>query len=427
MRRAPLAAALLLAASAAAFGDPDPKAPEPKTMKANFIGEGGGYKAPDQATDDYLVGNQAPPADASTPAAAAPGPGIPAEGVASLPGVAPAAAAAPSRGPVPTRTAAPGRSIAARPAASARSAPVPAAAKPAGRQSLWNGLVQPLAMSGAAAAEASDPDAARAGADRDYETHILGMKGAPERPSLASPSAAAAAAPASVPAAAAPSEGGKVFVSLALDPREAGSLRDAVAGLGAAAGFSADSRFEARPGPNGTVLYSGWIPAGRLGDAMSRPGVKSLRIETRAEPSTPLETSAEFLVGLRLQDPARAREEVDAGVSALKSASGFRLTRVIGLETAPDGRSVAVVSGFVPLSRLSQAMGLSEVAKIVPVGGDVPAPAAPAAAPGAGGVAGFAGFAVRHAPWLIILTLLLLLPSLRAPARRAAAIFSPYR
>jgi hypothetical protein len=101
------------------------------------------------------------------------------------------------------------------------------------------------------------------------------------------------------------------------------------------------------------------------------------------------------------------------------------LTRVVGLETAPDGRSVAVVSGTLPLSRLPLALGLSEVAKIMPVGGEVPPPAAPAA--NAGGRKGFARFAVERGPWLIILTLLLLLPSLRAPARRLASVFSPYR
>jgi hypothetical protein len=406
-------------------------------MKASFIGEGGGYKPSDKATDDYLVGDQPPPPKPGLPAAAAPDRGLPAPaapdrglpaaaapGAASLPGVSPSAS--PSDSP---RLDASGRS-AARPALGARSAPITGEAKaqtkPAGRQSLWNGLVQPLAMTGAAAAESSDPDAARANADRDYETHILGMKGASARAPLA-PRSVSASAASIASAAAARAGGGKIFVSLALDPREAGSLRDAVAGLGAAAGFSADARFEAMPGPNGTVLYSGWIPAGRLGDAMARPGVKSLRVETRARPSNPRETSGEFLIGLRLEDAARAREGVDAGVSALAGAAGFRLTRVVGLETAPDGRAVAVVSGFLPLSRLSRAMGLSEVAKIIPVGGDVPAPIAPDALAGPGGVSGFAKFAVERGPWLIILTLLLLLPSLREPIRRAASVFNPYR
>jgi len=434
--RAPLAAAaLLFLASATIALAADPR--EPKTMKASFIGEGGGYTPADRTTEGVLVGDQGAQPDASKPASTgdaravpAAGPSAPASGFSpSEPAhAAPPAPATPSAPAVSAslRIDAPSRPSAARPAASGRNASVPEEAKkPAGRQSLWNGLMQPLAMTGSAAASASDPDTARAEADRDYETHILGMKPAPERAALGDvrPASIPANSAASVDAARA--DGGKVFVSLALDPREAGSLRDAVAGLGAAAGFSADARFEAMPGPNGTVLYSGWLPAGRLGDAMSRPGVKSVRIETRARPSNPRETSGEFLVGLRLDDPARAREAVDAGVGALSGAAGFHLTRVVGLETAPDGRAVAVISGDIPLSKLPRAMALSEVVKIIPLGGEVPPPAP--ASPAAGGLSGFAAFAVQRGPWLIILTLLLLLPSLRAPARRAASVFSPYR
>jgi hypothetical protein len=290
---------------------------------------------------------------------------------------------------------------------------------------LWNGLVQPLEMSAAQAGAAADPDAARAQSDRDYETHILGAGSGAARPALGAPAAPTGRAT-SMSVASARADGGKVFVSLTLDPRESGSLRDAVAGLGAAAGFAADARFEAMPGPGGTVRYSGWIPAERLGDAMARPGVKSLRVETRPQPSNPRETTGEFLIGLRVDDVARARESVDAGVGALKSAADFHLTRIVGLETAPDGRAVAVVAGTLPLSRLPRALDLSEVAKIVPVGGETPPPAAAAASDKAG-LKGFAKFAVERGPWLIILTLLLLLPSLRGPARRAASVFSPYR
>lgn len=415
--RAPLAAAVVLLLSAGAAFAADPA--QPKTMKASFIGEGGGYKPADSATEGILVGDQTPakgnplPAN-EIPAAAAHEPGLPAAGVSALPRLSRSADSSPSG------SASPSIAGPSRPAAVSN----PEAAKPSGRQSLWNGLTRPLSMSAASAAASSDPAAARADADRDYETHILGMTAAPARGAL-EPKPASASAAFVAAAAAARADGGKVFVSLALDPREAGSLRDAVAGLGAAAGFSADARFEAMPGPNGTVLYSGWLPAGRLGDAMARPGVKSLRVETSARPSNPRETSGEFLVGLRLDDAARAREGVDAGVRALTGAAGFRLTRVVGLETAPDGRSVAVVSGVLPLSKLSRAMALSEVVKIIPLVGEVPAPAP--VEPAAGGVSGFAAFAARRGPWLIILTLLLLLPSLREPARRAVAVFNPYR
>jgi hypothetical protein len=249
VRRAPLAAAVFFAAVAAFAADP-----EPKTMKANFVGEGGGYKPADTTTEGYMVGPQTPPSNANTPAAAALGPGIPAAGVASLPGVAPSDPAAPTSAPAP-RSASPGidapsRSTAARPAASERNASIPGEAKSAGRQSLWNGLVQPLAMTASEAAAAADPDTDRANADRDYETHILGMKSAPARPALANRPMSASAAQISVASAAsARAAGGKVFVSLAIDPREAGSLRDAVAGLGAAAGFSADARSRRCPAP----------------------------------------------------------------------------------------------------------------------------------------------------------------------------------
>jgi hypothetical protein len=428
VKRAPLlAAAALFAAVAASAADTSDK-----PFKATFIGEGGGYKAPDKATDDYLMGEQ------NQGAAQAPAP-------ASVPTPTPSPAratrveheAVPASRPAPpsespVRPASPGidaptRPVSARPAASGgRNAPIPGDARPSGRQSLWNGLVSPLGAAGSQASADSDPDAARADSDRDYETHILGMKPAAARAALGAPPRAAPAPATAASVASARSNGGKVFVSLEIDPREAGSLRDAVAGLGASAGFTTDARFQAMPGPGGHVLFSGWLPASRLGDAMSRPGVKRLQVEPRAQPSKPRETSGEFLVGLRVDDAARARQSVDAGVAALTSAAGFRLTRVLGLETAPDGRSVAVVEGSLPLSRLSKAMGLSEVAKIIPVGGELPAPASDPSAAAKGGFSGFAKFAVERGPWLIILTLLLLLPSLRGPARRAAAIFSPY-
>jgi hypothetical protein len=446
VKRASLLAALLLVSVGASAADPatagDADDPNAKTMKASFIGEGGGYKASDKATDDYLLGGQnqiapaapaaAPSAPTATPSAVAPtkdGPAIVSEKrPAASAGVAASAGPAASGGvgasaSAPLKGAAPSGSVAARLGSQERAASNPAEGRSPGRQSLWNGLVSPLSMTASQAASASDPDSARADADRDYETHILGMKPAPARAPLGVSGRVATAAA----AASARAEGGKVFVSLVIDPREAGSLRDAVAGLGASAGFAADARFQALPAPGGRVSFSGWLPAGRLGDALSRPGVKSVQVESRPQPSRFRETSGEFLIGLRVDDAAQARRSVDAGVADLTSEAGFRLTKVIGLETAPDGRSVAVVSGFLPLSRLSKAMGLSAVAKIIPVGGEVPPPPVDSSPAANGKVGGFAKFAIQRGPWLIILTLLLLLPSLRAPARRAAAVFNPYR
>jgi hypothetical protein len=320
-------------------------------------------------------------------------------------------------------------SAAPRTASAKAAAPRSSAARPVARPSLWNGIVQPLDMTASQAASA-DPGAARESAGRDYETHILGVKAAGPRPALdaaAGPDSAFAGGARSVSARPA---GNSVFVSLELDPRESGSLRDAVAGLGASVGFAADARFEALAGPGGTARISGWIPAGRLGEAALRPGVKRLTVETRAAPSAPSETRSEFLVGLRLDGAARARAGVDAGVRALASSAGFRLTRVVGLETAPDGSVVAVAAGTLPLSRLSNAMALSEVVKISPLGAEVPAPvaaAAPLPAARAQSLAGFARFAVARSPWLILLTLLLAWPGLREPFLKAVSVFNPYR
>lgn len=416
MKLAPLLAGLLLAPAAFAA---DPSSPKP--FKASFIGEGGGYKQPDQATDQYLQGRlgdgSAAPAAYPTPDAAhAPPAASPTP--AARPADAPAAPAA-SR-PAPAEAGA-GRSVAGRASAApspATAAPASGAAANAPRPSLWNGLVQPI--------EGADADQQRAQADRDYETRVLGMKPGAERPALDrtpdGEDGSGASSPDGSVADPSPSES-KVFVSLEVDPREAGTLRDAVAGLGASAGFSADSRFEAMPADGGRMLISGWLPASRLGDALLRPGVKRVQVETRPRPSAPARTDSEFLVGLRVDDPARARASVDAGVASLASSAGFRLTRIVGLETAPDGRAIAVVSGRLPLSRLSRAMALPSVAKILPAGSEPPLPAAPAV-PSRGG---FLRFAVDRGPWLVILTLLLLLPSLRDPARRLAGAFSPYR
>lgn len=433
MKRAPaLAAAFLLLAPLARSADPAPADAPKKPFKASFIGENGGYKGSDPVTDQYLQGGlgaaPANPLDATPAATPAARPdATPARAPIAAPAAANAASSDSSLAPVSPRTDAPSRSSAARPAATERNISDREATRPAARPSLWNGLVKPLDMPSAQTQD-SDPESARAGSDGDYDSHILGAAPGTARPALkdsvASPSAPAGT---TALAGAAPANGGRVFVSLELDPREAGSLRDAVAGLSAASGFAADARFEAMPGPGGTAKISGWINSSRLADALSRPGVKRLSIEPVARPSTARPVGSPFFVGLRVADPARASEAVDAGVRSLGDAAGFRLTRVVGLETAPDGRAVAVLEGTLPLSRLSKALDLPEVAKILPVGFEPPTPPAPASSTPAPGARGFASFALQRGWWLIVLTLLLALPSLRAPARRAAAVFSPYR
>lgn len=266
----------------------------------------------------------------------------------------------------------------------------------------------------------SDPDTTRDLGRRDYESRVLGREDLSARPRVDGPPEA----PGSKGAAPAVDEP-RLFVSVELDPREAGSLRDAVAGLGASVGFSADARFQPLSGPSGVSMISGWIAASQLGRAVSQPGVKRLRVETSPRPSPAREITGEFLVGLRLEDSSRAREAVDAGVRALTSTAGFRLTRVVGLETSPDGRAAAVIAGLLPLSRLSKAMGRPEVIKITPLSSS---PAPPAAAPERPSrILGFARFMAEDGLWLLLLTLAAALPTLRRAVGRALSVFVPYR
>ncbi|MDX6768520.1 MAG: hypothetical protein SF051_03245, partial [Elusimicrobiota bacterium] len=302
-------------------------------------------------------------------------------------------------------------------------APAPAPARPtapAKAPSLWNGLVKPMA--GASAAPAGDEAAAAAGS-QEYD-------GGSAAPALA----AAPGGDATLDAGRDAVSGvlprhDALFVSIELDPGEAGTLRDAVAGLGVA-GFSQDHRFEPRPGPGGASIVTGWLPAARLGDAVVRPGVRRVSIETSARPAPrAVETEGAFLLGLRVPDTARPHESIVPALDALARDAGLKGRRVLGLETAPDGRMVAVVSGRLPLARLSKALMRPDVVKLVPAPApDAPVVAAPAPAPAPPTPGGFAKFVARRGLWLVVLTVAvaLLLPGTRAGVGRGLNALVPY-
>lgn len=271
----------------------------------------------------------------------------------------------------------------------------------------------------AAAEEEVAADAASDEARRDYDSRILGLEDEPVRPRLEDP-AEAPRVVGGLPAV----EEGRLFVSLELDVRQAGSLRDAVAGLGAAAGFAADARFAPLMGPTGVSTVSGWLPVSKLASAVSQPGVKRVRVETHPTPFQARELAGEFLVGFRVDDPSRTAAILEAGVRDLRRTAGFRSTRPAGIETSADGRSVVMVSGFLPLSRLSRAMGRPGVVKIVPLPTAPEAGASPARRSGA---RGFILFVAERGFWLVLLTLVLALPFLRRGASRALSVFVPYR
>jgi|CXWL01.1.fsa_nt_gi hypothetical protein len=265
------------------------------------------------------------------------------------------------------------------------------------------------------AVESVSLDAASENARRDYETRLLGAGPEAVRPSLAADKKQSSIA-------AVPTEEGSLFVSLDLDPEEAGSLRDAVAGLSAAASFKPDMRFTPTPGVGRSVRISGWLPVSRLWAVVARPGIKRVTVERSSRPSA-TSLNGDFMIGLRVADAAHSEESIAALVKDLTERAGFKIQRVYGVQSTPNGGSVAFVAGNIPLSRLSSAMGLPNVVKISAL---MP----PAAAPAPGRTPSFGGFArfVREQGlWLVLITLLMALPTVVSLVKRGLAVFVPYR
>ncbi len=364
-------------------------------FKMMSFGDGGGYKHPDPATQQFLDGPQPPVSGTASGAASSVAAGAPAAKTSPKPVVASAGGSAVSTRPP-------------RPAAS--SLEVPRA-----------GGLRPLAVAPGTLSSA-DAESASAGAESDYDARVLGLASGPRR----APLGVAAGAGASVPGAAVSAGGPRLFVSVAIDPREAGDLRDAVAALGAGAGFALDARFAPVPGPDGLARVSGWIPAARLADVLRGRGIRSVSVASPRPPAAaPL--NANYRVGLFVSDPARASEEVRAKLEDLAREDGFRPTRVVGLQDGAAGRSIAFVDGSLPISRLGDVLARSGVDSVVP---QLPAPATEARSARTAprrGIAGFARYAFRRGLWLVLLTLLAALPAIRGAAARLAEVFNPYR
>ncbi|MBI4059905.1 MAG: hypothetical protein HY403_00590 [Elusimicrobia bacterium] len=272
-------------------------------------------------------------------------------------------------------------------------------------------------------------DSASEDARRDYETRLLGEEPASRRPELSDPARLILTDPA--PSAA--TGEGMLFVSLELDPNEAGALRDAVAGLGAAAAFRPDARFQPLPGEGGSVRISGWLPASRLGDAIARPGVRRVAVERGSRPVGDDRVTGGYLLKLRVAGAARSEEALAASVRALTADVGFKLDRVFPLESVPGGGATVLASGTMPVSRLSRALGLPGVLEVQSAVLGLPTPALSAAAdvPAAGKPSakkdGFIRFVMARGPWLILLTALLALPAFGRGLKSALAVFVPYR
>jgi len=284
----------------------------------------------------------------------------------------------------------------------------------------------------ATAQTGTSDDTAGDDARRDFETKMLGASSEPRRPGLADPKEAPAMkdAPAAKEApvlpmlAEIPTGEGMLFVSLELDPQEAGSLRDAVAGLGSAAAFRPDARFQPIPGERGSVRISGWLPVSRLGDAIARPGVKRVSVERGSRPAADDRVGGAYLVTLRVSDQSRPDDSIAQSVASLTAETGFKFERVLGIESVPGGASTALISGTMPVSRLSRALGHSAVVRIASAD---PVEAAPAAPAQPSRKAGFVSFVMEKGLWLVLLTLLLALPSIGEAVKKGLSVFVPYR
>ena len=340
------------------------------------FGEGGGYKHPDAAVGQFFESKPPGPSTLKSER-----PGVAAKAV-------PAAA---PRGP----------------AATSRPRPRPFA--PIGAQT---GGVESVSL-----------DSASEDARLDYEARLFGAAPAPRRRGLLDPAERTSIA--STPSASLGE--GLLFVSLELDPQEAGSLRDAVAGLGAAADFRPDARFQPLPGGGGSVRISGCLAVSRHGVAIARPGVKRVAVERGLRSAGDSRLTGAYLLKLRVSDAARPEESIAASARELAAETGFKLDRVFGVETVPGGGATAIVSGTMPVSRLSRALGLPGVIKIssahaaFPDSRSATLPAAPVKK------AGFLPFVMARGLWLILLTALLALRSFGAIIQKGLAVFVPYR
>ena len=149
---------------------------------------------------------------------------------------------------------------------------------------------------------------------------------------------------------------------------------------------------------------------------MSGPGAGAAAGDTRV--------TGDFLVQLRVSDPARPEESVASSIREMSDRTGFKLSRVYGVETVPGIGATAIVSGSLPLSQLSRVLGLPGVLKVSSAVGAEEKPAAPVETPKKGG---FLKFVMSHGLWLVLLTFLLALPTVKDAAKSALSVFVPYR
>lgn len=287
-----------------------------------------------------------------------------------------------------------------------------------GNYSLWSGLSKPLILPSSKVGSLP-ADKARILGRKDYEQHILGagtaQAGAP----------AGRRVPQAPKAIRAPDRGVFLpgeeagergqFVVMELDVSESpGEFRDAVAELADRAGFQMDERFA--PAFFGAdkrkVAVQGWLPADRIGDAMSLERVG--RLEAGRAPGLgsqvgrPAGGRTELLLGIRIPPERSPNEALKKVVARLESATGFEFSRAIAYQRIPGtSRMVLVVSGKVPVRNIGRLMADPEVVKVAPSPEAPARPPARQARPGIGPIQRFVSFAIQDHPFIFLVAILL--------------------
>ena len=297
--------------------------------------------------------------------------------------------------------------------------------------SLWETVGAPVEMSAAKVGSAGI-DEAEGLARQEYERRILGQRSDALAPGAAGPSAAALAAAASAPSTPAV---GEVFVSVDVAGGQQEALKDAVAGLSSAAGFRLDPRFPPQAaeaaGPQAAARVAtslrGWLPSDRLGAAVAAPGVLRVQVDRggpRVEaPSAALTT---LVVGLRIPEHASAGETFQRTIGELAGSARFRWTRTVGFQAVPNSKDVAlVIVGELPVSKIPRLLENPGVLKVGPAPLEERYAPPPAAAPSR--LEQFLAYVRVQAPLLLVLTLLLLLPSVGGLFLKIGQAFIPYQ
>jgi hypothetical protein len=407
-----------LGLSASADDTAKPAPDNGKTFHASFIGEGGSYQDPNQETKDYYEHN--------APLTPAPSGGIkhqdPKPLEPAMPEQRPRDAFIP-RDPAAVRH----EQISEPPVPAPETAQLaPRPVEDRKRYSLWENNTAPLALPSGKIKDSSDDQVNQMGR-RAYD----GDRSGPGAVAISGPSKPVGLALSGITPSTAQ---GETFVTVDFALKGA-QLKDAVAGLSGVAGFRQDMRFAPVFSGPGEVKasVSGWLPLSRVGEALRAPLVSRVQTQEGVSlaslpaPGLPIDGPvSQVLVGIRVKAGASVDETFARVTRELGAESGFKLSETVGYQQVPGSKDLAlVIVGSVPSRELSALMAHPDVLKVLPAPGA--APVKPAQSRAISEAGKFLSFVQHRAPFLLVITLLLLMAPVADKLGRLLQVFVPYR